>query len=76
MKRKFAEDLAKDYDFNGAHEYYDYIVESLINGHRQQVRDLFNKMHKDSQQDFLLNYLGNDGYEQSVKNICIIELTK
>lgn len=74
--KKYAEDLAKDFDFTTEQEYFDYIVESLVNGQRQQVRSLFNKMHKDSQQEFLLNFLeiGN-GYHESVKNICIIELT-
>lgn len=75
--KKYAEDLAKDYDFNTREEYFNYIVESLINGQRNQVRNLFNKMHKDDQQHFLLNFLeiGN-GYHESTKNICIIELTQ
>lgn len=74
MKR-YAEDLALLQGLKTKKDYYNYIVESLINGQRQQVRSLFNAMHKDSQQDFLLS-LSNSGYENSVKNICIIELTK
>ena len=75
--KKYAQDLAREYDFNHAHDYFEYIIESLINGNRQQVRDLFNAMHKDDQQTFLVNYLDRDqGYHLSVLNICIIELTQ
>lgn len=75
--KKYASTLAKEYGFNHYHDYFEYIIESLINGNRQQVRDLFNAMHKDDQQTFLVNYLDRDqGYHLSVLNICIIELTK
>ena len=75
--RKFAETLAREHDFTTKDEYFNYIVESLVNGQRQQVRDLFNKMKGCDQQDFLINYLSdNGGFGQSVRNICIGELTK
>lgn len=75
--KKRAHTLAKEYDFNSEHEFYDYIVNSLINGNRQQVKELFNSMHKDSQQDFLINYLDvKIGYHKSTLNICIGELCK
>ena len=41
MKTKHAEDLAKEYEWGYPSQYFEYIVESLINGQRQQVRDLF-----------------------------------
>jgi len=73
--KKRAETLAKEYDFEFEHEYYDYIVVSLINGQRQQVRDLFNQMHNDDKQYFLNNYLQEDsGYHTSTRKICIGEL--
>jgi len=75
--KKYAEDLCKEYDFNNKHEFYDYIIESLVNGHRQQVRNLFNELKPGSQEEFLINYLDiSEGYQKSVLNICIGELCK
>lgn len=74
--KKFAETLAREYDFETKEQYFDYIIESLVNGHRQQVRDLFNQMRKYDQREFLIDYLSDHGYEKSVKNICIDELLK
>ena len=74
--KKYAETLAKEYDFETKEDYFNYIVESLINGQRQQVKNLFNAMKKDDQKEFLIDYLENDnGYQTSTKNICISELT-
>jgi len=74
MKNR-AETLAKEYEFKHEYEYYDYIVDSLINGQRQQVRDLFNQMHNDDKQYFLNNYLQEDSsYHTSTREICIGEL--
>ena len=81
MKGKPAEDLAKEYDFKNAYGYFGYIFDSLINGQRKQVRDLFNKMNKHSQTEFLNDYClhsgvesYNEGISQSIRNICIDEL--
>lgn len=73
---KRADTLAREYELgNEDYNFYDYIIESLINGQRQQVRDLFNKMHKDNKKDFLINYLDESiGYHKSTKNICVDEL--
>lgn len=75
---KRAETLAKEYELGKTEEdFYQYIVDSLVNGQRQQVRSLFNQMHKDNQQDFLINFLDTSiGYHKSTLNICIIELTQ
>jgi len=74
MAKKYAETLAKEYDFETKEDYYNYIVESLINGQRQQVRDLFNAMRKSDQQEFLINFLQeDDSYQTSTKKICIDE---
>lgn len=55
--------------------YYQYIIDSLINGQRKQVIELFNDMHEEEQEYFLINWLENDnGYHTSCKNICIGEL--
>tara|TARA_R110000850_G_scaffold3473_2_gene16773 strand:- start:3031 stop:3258 length:228 start_codon:yes stop_codon:yes gene_type:complete len=74
--RKKASTLAKEYEFNTKEEYFNYIVETLINGQRQQVRDLFNAMRREDQNEFLIDYLDieNQGYHKSVLNICITEI--
>lgn len=76
--RKFAEALAKEYQFsNGAEGYFDYIVGSLINGQRQQVKDLFNAMKKSSQEEFLNEYLkDDDSHQASTRRICTAELCR
>jgi len=75
--RSNAETLAKDYELGKTKEdYYQYIVDSLINGNRYQVRRLFNKMRKHYQKDFLINFIDvRNGFHKSVLNICIDELT-
>ena len=72
MKTKHAEDLAKEYDFNTKEEYFNYIVDSLINGQRQQVKNLFVKMNNDSMLEFLNDFLNDDNsYHTSTRKICI-----
>lgn len=77
MKKKYAETLAKEYDWESKEDYFNYIVESLINGQRTQVANLFNQMKGEDQKEFLVDYLNHDNsYQTSCKNICIGELTK
>jgi len=52
MKKKLIT-LAKELDFNTEVEYFNYIVDSYINGQKQQVNELFNDMRKDDKRDFL-----------------------
>ena len=74
--KKQADTLAREYEVGNTNEdFYNYIIDSLINGQRQQVRDLFNMMTNNGKQDFLINHLDNDrGYHISCRNICIDEL--
>ncbi len=76
--KNYAEQLARDYDLGTSeNDFYNYIVESLINGNRDQVRSLFNELQKADKQTFLIDYLNpSKGIEKSVLNICIIELLK
>ena len=75
MKTKHAEDLAKEYEWEYPSQYFEYIVESLINGQRQQVRDLFNEMSPDSKEVFLNQYLEDDNsFHTSTRRICVSEL--
>jgi hypothetical protein len=72
-----AHTLAKYYEVGKTEEdFYNYIVDSLVNGQPQQVKELFNEMHKDAKQDFLINFLKPSiGYHKTTLNICIVELT-
>jgi len=77
MSKKYASTLAKEYDFKTKEQYYDYIILSLINGNRDQVKNLFNQLRKKDQKDFLNNFLSDcDPDEKECKNICIGELLK
>jgi hypothetical protein len=75
--KKEASTLAKDYQLgNNEHAYYEYIINSLINGNRDQVRRLFNQMRKHNQREFLIDFIDPSiGYHKSALNICISELT-
>ena len=69
---KYAEDLAKDYDFQTESEYFDYIIESMVNGQRQQVKELFSNMHPSDQSRFLIDHLDvKIGIHKSTLNTCI-----
>ena len=45
----------KSLDFSTIEEYYYYILESYINGQRQQAKSLFLKCSKDQKKEFLFN---------------------
>lgn len=69
---KYAEDLAKEYDFNSAEEYYQYIIDSVSNGQRQQAKDLFGRMENYDKERFLVDYCDTQGLiGRSTKNIMI-----
>ena len=72
---KRASSLAKELELNSSYDYYNYIVESLINGNRSQVKELFNAMHNEDKEYFLINFIdSSQGYHVSTRNICIGEL--
>ena len=82
MKKKLIT-LAKELDFETDVRYFEYIIESLINGQRQQVRDLFNDLSNYEKSHFLNRYVDNYfvGYYSAehldqVREICINELTQ
>jgi hypothetical protein len=62
-------------DQNIADAYFNYIVDTQINGQRQQVRDLFNDMRKDDKSDFIKFLMFHDSLEahKEVLEICIEE---
>ena len=66
--------LAEELDFKTEIQYFDYIVESYINGQKQQVAKLFEAMLAVDQKEFLCNYLNKDNpnrYKDKIFNICI-----
>jgi len=46
----------KDYEFKTIEEYFDYIIDSQINGNHNQVKELFKKLDN-SQKKTFFNYL-------------------
>ena len=73
-----ADKLAESHEVGSSpSEYFNYIVDSLINGQRQQVRELFNDMEPEDKNVFLNQFLiCGDTHQDEVKSICIEELTK
>ena len=54
-----AEELAKYYDYEEDYEYFEYILESFINGQNKQVMDLFDALNKEGKMEFL-DYTKNE----------------
>lgn len=44
--------LIQDYGFDSAEEYFEYIIESIINGQKAQARHLFHAMEKGERAEF------------------------
>jgi len=49
----------KDYEFQSIENYFDYIIDSQINGNHSQVKDLFKKM-ANTQKIVFFNYIKFD----------------
>ena len=52
----------KDYEFKNINEYYDYIIDSYINGNFSQFKELILKGSKEQKQDF---------YNWLINNLCL-----
>lgn len=52
MKKKLIT-LAKGSDFKNGFEYFDYLIDSYINGNFSQCEELFNAMKKDDKKTFV-----------------------
>ena len=69
---KYAEDLAKQYDFSTDADYFQYIIDSVINGQRSQAKKLFLAMDDYDKERFLIDYCKTRGDQgESTKNVCI-----
>jgi len=56
-KKKTLLKLAQYHDFEQDFEYFDYIVDSWINGQKQQVLSLYKDMQEGDRNDFVTNHL-------------------
>lgn len=68
------ETLLKRYEFEHPMQYFDYIIESYINGHKAQAIELFNLMKIDEQKTFLLNATQMGPYGERVHDLIIQNL--
>lgn len=74
MNKKHLITLAIEHDFKTEVEYFDYIIESEINGQNQQVKSLYNAMKPSDKQKFL-NWLSESfKYHYVYKILKIIEV--
>ena len=62
MAKKSLKTLCKVYEFENEYEYFDYIIESLINGNRTQCRELFNDLREDDKKSCIryIREIGTD----------------
>ena len=62
----------KDYDFQNIDQYFDYVFESIINGQRQQARDLilkFSQRQKNQFHSYLIdeNIFGGEAVNEALQ---------
>ena len=57
--------LAKELDFKTEEEYFEYCVNSYINGNHSQCKEMFQKLKKDGQKE-LLNYISRNNVPSHV----------
>lgn len=58
-KKMVSKKLLKDYQFQGIHNYFGYIVDSHINGQFKQRDELISKLSKEQKKDFSM-FMFND----------------
>ena len=59
--------LAKELEFKTAEQYFEYCIESHINGQLQQCKDLFNAMNKADKKQCLNYIMANYRYSEQYK---------
>lgn len=57
----------KSYEFNSTIDYYDYIIDSHINGQPQQVKQLYKDMSPKQRQEFILYLTYDSNYKEAGK---------
>lgn len=67
--------ILKKYDFASFEEYYQYIVDSYVNGNITQTRDFFKVLKKKQRKEFLgwllLDIISEDQVTIDVMKICL-----
>jgi hypothetical protein len=48
--------LIKAYEFRDENEYFEYCINSYLNGNKQQAKQLFTQMKLEDKKSFLLSY--------------------
>ena len=63
----------KSYEFNNIEDYFNYIIDSVINGQKQQAKTLINKLSKEQKKEFINFTLdcGTDSYIVEAKNLTL-----
>ena len=69
---KTIEQLAKELDFETADEYFQYIVDSEINGQHKQVLDLFKRMKPSDKEYFMMFWIDTND-QQHINTINTIQ---
>ena len=67
MARKKLITLAKELDLEFSSDYYDYLIDSYVNGQKLQCEKLFKAMKKADQKYFLASYL-NESDDKEIYN--------
>lgn len=68
MAKKKLITLAKELDFEFDYEYFDYMIETYINGQFSSCRTLFNDMKKEDQKMFI-KYMGQSKTKEFYFNL-------
>jgi len=71
MAKKTLARLHRELDFPFEQGYFNYIVESYINGNFSQVKELFTAMRKDDAKKFLNYCVGMGEFETKTREYCI-----
>jgi len=75
MSKKILDNLAKEYGFEFASEYFDHIVKTWENGQPDHCLELYKAMRKDDREYFLLDY-PHQKDEAMLRAIIISEINK
>jgi len=59
--------LAKELEFNTENEYFDYMIDSHVNGNFTQCRNLFNAMKKEDRKIFIM-YISDREELKAIRN--------
>lgn len=59
------ENTLKVYGYKDIEEYFNYILESFINGNFKQTKELFKKLNKEQREKFI-NYLDNGYFPEKI----------